>query len=156
MSKSLKRVLAEAEALNLDIEVRHLDSGTTTAQMAADAVGCDVAQIIKSILFRVANSEEHVLFLTSGSNRVDPSKASKVLGSPLEKADAASIRKFTGFAIGGVSPLGHLNPIRTFLDPDILTFPEIWAAAGTPHHVFRINPEKLRDAIRPTVDIFTV
>ena len=156
MSKSLKRVRAHAEKLGLDIDPIRLEAGTLTAQQAADACGCAVDQIIKSILFRVADADEHVLFLTAGGNRVDVAKASQLIEKPLEKADAASIRSFTGFAIGGVSPLGHLNPIRTFMDPDILTFDTIWAAAGTPHHVFSINPKILRDALQPEVAIFTL
>ena len=156
MSKSLKRVRAHAEKLGLDIDPIRLEAGTLTAQQAADACGCAVDQIIKSILLRVADADEHVLFLTAGGNRVDVAKASQLIEKPLEKADAVSIRSFTGFAIGGVSPLGHLNPIRTFMDPDILTFDTIWAAAGTPHHVFSINPKILRDALQPEVAIFTL
>ncbi len=155
MSKSLKRVIAHAEELGLDITPVRMDDGTLTAQAAADACGCKVDQIIKSILFRVAGSDEHVLFLTAGSNMVDMTKAAGVCGKRLEKADAASIRNYTGFAIGGVSPLGHINPVEVFLDPHILTFPTILAAAGTPHHVFEIDPRRLQDALNPTVANFT-
>ena len=155
MSKSLARVLRAAEAAGLEIDVLRLDAGTTTAQQAADAAGTSVDQIVKSVVMRVAGSDEHVLFLTAGSNLVDLARASEVAGKALEKADAASIRAFTGFAIGGVSPLGHLNPIQTFMDPHILTFPTIWAAAGTPHHVFEIAPEPLRVATGATVADFT-
>lgn len=156
MSKSLARVKAHAQKLGLAVEPVRLEAGTLTAQQAADACGCAVDQIIKSILFRVAGSDEHVLFLTAGSNRVDESKASQMFGKKLEKADAASIRSYTGFAIGGVSPLGHLNPIRIYMDPDILQFDTIWAAAGTPHHVFSINPDELKDALQPEVADFTL
>ncbi|MFQ5621910.1 MAG: YbaK/EbsC family protein [Paracoccaceae bacterium] len=155
MSKSVGRVEAEAESLGLRIEVTRLDAGTLTAQQAADAVGCDVDQIIKSVILREVGGGEHFLFLTAGGNRVDFEKASRVAGAELEKADAASIRAFTGFAIGGVSPLGHIRPIRTFMDPKILTFGAIWAAAGTPHHVFEIAPQALRAAIGPEVCDFT-
>lgn len=133
-----------------------MPDGALTAQMAADAVGCDVDQIIKSIIFRVENSDEHVLFLTAGGNRVDSEKAAAIAGLPLTKADAASIRAFTGFAIGGVSPLGHKNQIKTYCDPHILTFDLIWAAAGTPHHVFDIEPQKLFSAIGALEADFTV
>lgn len=151
MSKSLKRVLTEAERLGLDIELRHIPSGANTAQAAADAVGCGVDAILKSILFRVENTDEHVLFPTAGSNRVDPEKAEKAAGVKLVRADAASIRSYTGFAIGGVSPLGHLNPVRCFLDPDILRHSVVWAAAGTPQHMFRVDSRALQSALNAVV-----
>ena len=143
MSKSLKRVEAEAKALGLSIEIIREDVVTTTAQLAADARGCGINQIVKSILFREDSSERHVLFLTAGGNRVSQSKAEAACGHPLERADAASIRAYTGFAIGGVSPLGHLNPVSKFMDPSLLDYPIIWAAAGTPNHVFAIDPALL-------------
>lgn len=156
MSRSVARVKAEAAALGLDIDILRLEDGTNTAQEAADAVACSVDQIIKSIIFRAASGPEHFLFLTAGGNRVDPGRATRVCGSPLEKADAASIRAFTGFAIGGVSPLGHIRPIRIFMDPKILTFEIIWAAAGTPFHVFSIAPSALKNALNPKICDFTV
>ena len=143
MSKSLKRVEAEAKALGLSIEIIREDVKTTTAQMAADARGCGVDQIVKSILFRVKDAEQHVLFLTAGGNRVSQTKAEAACGHALTRADAASIRAYTGFAIGGVSPLGHINPVAKFMDPRLLEFPLIWAAAGTPNHVFSIEPALL-------------
>lgn len=154
-SASVARVIADAGRLGLDIDVVQLDAGTRTAEDAARACGCAVDQIIKSIVFRVAGGDRHVLFLTAGGNRVDPGKAAALVGAPLEKADAASIRAHTGFAIGGVSPLGHLTPIDTWLDPKILGFDVIWAAAGTPNHVFPIAPGALRDALDPVVADFT-
>jgi prolyl-tRNA editing enzyme YbaK/EbsC (Cys-tRNA(Pro) deacylase) len=154
-STSVARVLADAERLGMDVEVVQLDASTRTAEDAARACGCKVDQIIKSIVFRVAGGERHVLFLTAGGNRVDPGKAAALVGAPLEKADAASIRAHTGFAIGGVSPLGHLTPIDTWLDPKILGFDVIWAAAGTPNHVFPIAPGALRAALDPVVADFT-
>ncbi|MXU65824.1 YbaK/EbsC family protein [Oceanomicrobium pacificus] len=156
MSKSLKRVIADAEARGLQIEVLRMDDGTLTAQAAADAVGTTPAQIVKSIIFRDAATDEHVLFLTAGHNRVCPDRAAQVAGIDLAKADAASIRRVTGFAIGGVSPLGHLTPIRTYLDPDILNFDTVWAAAGTPHHLFEIAPDALQKATGATTAAFTV
>jgi prolyl-tRNA editing enzyme YbaK/EbsC (Cys-tRNA(Pro) deacylase) len=152
---SVARVLADAERLGLDIEVVQLDAGTRTADDAARACGCAVDQIIKSIVFRVTGSDRHVLFLTAGGNRVDPGKAAALVGAPLKKADAASIRSYTGFAIGGVSPLGHLTPIATWFDPVILGFDVIWAAAGTPNHVFSIVPGALCDALDAVVADFT-
>lgn len=155
MSKSLKRVIADAHSKGIEIDPVRLEDGTTTAQQAANAAGCEVDQIVKSIIFRASAEGEHVLFLTAGGNRVDIEKASVVAGIPLEKADAASIRTHTGFAIGGVSPLGHISPIRIFFDPHILTFSTIWAAAGTPHHVFQIAPEVLRETLDAKVADFT-
>lgn len=154
-SASLARVLADAERHGLAIEPVRLDAGTRTAADAARACGCALDQIVKSIVFRVAGSERHVLFLAAGGNRVDAAKAGALVGAPLEKADAASIRAHTGFAIGGVAPLGHLKPITTYLDPKLLSFGTIWAAAGTPHHVFSVAPRALVDAIQPIVADFT-
>jgi len=146
MSKSLKRVLADAGARGLSIEAVRLDAGTLTAQAAAEAVGTTPDQIVKSIVLRNPVSGEHVLFLTAGGNRVSMEKAAQVTDMALEKADAASIRTVTGFAIGGVSPFGHKTALRTWLDPKVLTYRAVWAAAGTPHHVFKIEPHMLKDA----------
>lgn len=142
MSKSLKRVRAALEAAGETPDIRET-ALARTAQDAADALGCGVDQIAKSIIFRGTESNEALLFVTAGGNRVDASKATALAGEPLDKADAALIRAQTGFAIGGVSPVGHLNPIRSFLDPRLMDFDVIWAAAGTPHHVFSIAPQRL-------------
>lgn len=142
MSKSLKRVRAALEAAGETPDIRET-ALARTAQDAADALGCGVDQIAKSIIFRGTESNEALLFVTAGGNRVDASKATTLAGEPLDKADAALIRAQTGFAIGGVSPVGHLNPIRSFLDPRLMDFDVIWAAAGTPHHVFSIAPQRL-------------
>lgn len=153
---SLARVIAGAEALGLRITPLRLDEGTRTAEDAARACGCGIDQIVKSIIFRVADTERHVLFLTAGGNRVDPDAAAALVGAPLAKADAAGVRAHTGFAIGGVSPLGHLRPIETWLDPRLLDFELVWAAAGTPRHVFSIDPRALVAALNPRVADFTV
>ena len=139
MSKSLKRVRAALEAAGLPADIREVGQART-AQEAADSVRCHLDQIAKSIIFRGEDSGEAVLFLTAGGNRVDASKASACAGEALGKADAALIRSQTGFAIGGVAPIGHLNPIRAWLDPRLLEFDVVWAAAGTPRHVFPLNP----------------
>lgn len=154
MSKSVARVrraLAEAGLMIEPVET----GDATTAQMAAGLVGCDVAQIAKSIMFRDENSGTALLFVTSGANRVDPARASAVAGAPLGKADAALIRAQTGFAIGGVSPVGHLTPPRAFFDPHLLDFPQVWAAAGTPRHLFGIAPARLLEISGATVADFT-
>ena len=142
MSKSLKRVRAALEASGLASDVRETD-GARTAQLAADAVGCELDQIAKSIIFCGETSGEAILFLTAGGNQVDTNKASDIAGERLGKADATLVRRQTGFAIGGVSPIGHLNPIRAFVDKRLFEFDLVWAAAGTPNHVFHIDPHKL-------------
>lgn len=142
MSKSLNRVRAALEAAGLPAEVREVGQART-AQEAADSIGCALNQIVKSIVFRAETSGEAVLFLTAGGNRVCADKATALAGEPLGKADAALIRAQTGFAIGGVAPVGHLSPIRAWVDPRLMAFDRVWAAAGTPRHVFAIDPRHL-------------
>ena len=153
-SASLARVRVDAARRGLTIEPVRLDEGTRTAAEAARACGCEIDQIVKSIVFREAGSDRHLLFLTAGGNRVDPGKAARLAGAALEKAGAASVRAVTGFAIGGVAPLGHLTPIDAWLDPRLLEFATIWAAAGTPHHVFPVGPSALAAAVGATVADF--
>ncbi len=143
MSKSLKRVAQALRDAGLDVTPIEMGAETRTAQQAADAAGCHLDQIAKSIIFAGQTSGKAILFITAGGNQVDHAKAAAIAGEPLGKADAALIRAQTGFAIGGVAPVGHLNPIRAFIDPRLLEFKEIFAAAGTPRHIFPINPEKL-------------
>ncbi|WP_372613403.1 YbaK/EbsC family protein [Aquicoccus sp.] len=153
MSKSLKRVRAALEGHAAEI----VEAGEArTAQMAADAVVCHVDQIAKSIIFRGESSGRAVLFITAGGNQVDHVRATALAGEELGKADAALIREQTGFAIGGVAPIGHLNPIRAFLDPRLLDFETVWAAAGTPRHVFSIPPRDLESLSGAQVAAFTV
>ncbi len=140
MSKSLKRV----EAALSGISTLVVETGEArTAQMAADELGVDLDQIAKSIIFRGETSGSAILFITAGGNQVDQAKAAALAGEPLGKADAALIRAQTGFAIGGVAPVGHLAPIRAFLDPRLHDFSLVWAAAGTPRHVFSVAPTDL-------------
>lgn len=155
MSKSLHRVVQAADRRGLRIAPVRLGDGTRTAADAAAACGCGVAQIVKSVVLRCPSGPEHFLFLTSGANRVDLAKAGVLAGRPVGAGDAASIRAHTGFAIGGVSPLGHLTPIPVWMDPDLMAFATVWAAAGTPHHVFEIAPDPLRDATGATVADFS-
>ena len=143
MSKSLKRVKAAIEEAGLKTEILEMAEGTRTAEDAARAAACEVDQIVKSIIFKGEESGHVVLFLTAGGNRVSAEKASAVAGQPLGKADADLIRAETGFAIGGVAPLGHLTPIRSYYDPRLLDFDVVWAAAGTPRHVFAAAPAAL-------------
>ena len=142
MSKSLKRVRAALESAGVPVDVRET-ALARTAQDAANALGCAVDQIAKSIVLQTEGSDEAVLFITAGGHQVDLARAAALAGGPLGKADAALVRAQTGFAIGGVSPVGHLTPCRTWFDAKLLTFDQIWAAAGTPHHVFGLPPQDM-------------
>jgi prolyl-tRNA editing enzyme YbaK/EbsC (Cys-tRNA(Pro) deacylase) len=144
MSKSLKRVRAALLAAGLPDTIRETGQATT-AQMAADEIGCEVDQIVKSIIFLGETSGTCILFLTTGGNKVDAHKASALAGEALGKADAAIIRKQTGFAIGGVSPIGHLTSPIAFFDPRLTEFNHIWGAAGTPRHVFSASPKEIME-----------
>ena len=154
MSKSLKRVTRTLSEAGLDITPLELGPETRTAQQAADAAGCHLDQIAKSVIFAGSESGRAVLFITAGGNQVDPAKAATVAGEPLGKADAALIRAQTGFAIGGVAPVGHLNPINAFFDPRLLEFEVIYAAAGTPRHIFPISPAVLVEISKAQVSDF--
>jgi prolyl-tRNA editing enzyme YbaK/EbsC (Cys-tRNA(Pro) deacylase) len=153
-SASVARVEADARRRGLEIAPLRLAEGTRTAADAARSCGCEIDQIVKSIVFHEEGSGRHVLFLTAGGNRVDPGKAAALVGARLDKADAGSVREHTGFAIGGVAPLGHLRPIDTWLDPRLLDFATVWAAAGTPEHVFEVEPARLAAAVGATVADF--
>jgi prolyl-tRNA editing enzyme YbaK/EbsC (Cys-tRNA(Pro) deacylase) len=155
MSKSLKRVAKEADELGLEIDIIQLEIPTKTAAQAAEAMDCDVDQILKSIIFLGADSQKCILFMTAGGNRVCMDKASRIAGEELLRADAAVIRAQTGFAIGGVSPLGHVGDVQKFMDETLLSFDNIWAAAGTPHSMFSIDPNILQSATGTIVGNFT-
>jgi prolyl-tRNA editing enzyme YbaK/EbsC (Cys-tRNA(Pro) deacylase) len=143
MSKSMKRVARVLAEAGLSAEIQEMPDSTRTAAEAAAAVGCEIDQIAKSIIFRAEAHGTAVLFITAGGNRVDDARASALAGESLGKADAGLIRAQTGFVIGGVAPVGHLNPIRAWFDPRLLEFDTVWAAAGTPRHVFAIAPGEL-------------
>lgn len=143
MSSSLERVRTALLAAGLPDGIREMPDSTRTALDAAAACGCEVDQIAKSIIFRGETSGHVKLFLTAGGNQVDPEKASALAGEPLGKADAQLIRTETGFAIGGVAPLGHLTALPVWIDPRLFDFELLWAAAGTPRHVFPVAPEAL-------------
>lgn len=143
MSKSLARVTAALHAAGLDITPLEMPGETRTAQQAATAAGVTLDQIVKSILFAGATSGRLFLFLTAGGNQIAPALATALAGEPLDRADALAIRTVTGFAIGGVAPVGHLTPLPTWLDPRLMAFSTVWAAAGTPRHIFPIAPETL-------------
>lgn len=130
-------------------EIREFPEGTRTAEDAAAAIGCAVAQIAKSLIFRA--EDQPVLVLTSGSNRVNPDKIKAILGKMVTRADADWVREVTGFAIGGVAPIGHLCAVRVILDQDLFQFDTIWAAAGSPRHVFRTTAQALLEMCQAQV-----
>ena len=140
---SVERVRDAMKAAGLPDIIRQFPEGTRTAVDAARAVGCDVAQIVKSMVFR--QGDEPVLILCSGVNRVDIEKASAIIGGKLSPADGAWVRKTTGFAIGGVPPIGHEHGIAVLIDEDLMALSPIWAAAGSPRDVFSIEPTVLRE-----------
>lgn len=143
LSDSAQRVQDVLDAHGITAQVVELPDSTRTAQEAAQAIGCDVAQIVKSLVFKTRAEERPVLILTSGSNRVDVKKVGRAVDETIVKADADFVREHTGFAIGGVPPVGHLDPPITIIDEDLLQYGEIWAAAGTPFAVFRLTPDEL-------------
>jgi len=143
LSPSAQKVQDILAARGLTLTVVELPQSTRTAAEAAQAVGCEVGQIVKSIVFRAAETNRPVLVVTSGANRVSEKAIAALLGEPLAKADAEFVRQRTGFVIGGVAPVGHREPPVTFIDEDLLAYREIWAAAGTPNAVFRLTPQDL-------------
>jgi prolyl-tRNA editing enzyme YbaK/EbsC (Cys-tRNA(Pro) deacylase) len=142
-----KRVEAAARALGLEIEIRTMPASTRTAAEAAAAVGASVGQIVKSLVFKGETTGKALLILVSGPNRVSEPAMTGILGEPIVRPDADFVRSATGFAIGGVPPLGHAAPLATFMDEDLMQHETIWAAAGTPYAVFPIAPERLRDSV---------
>ena len=131
-------------AAGLDAQVLELQESTRTAQDAADAIGCRLGQIVKSLLFKTRRTARPVLVLASGSTRVDVKKLRLLVGEKIGKASAEYVRTHTGYAIGGVAPVGHPAPLRTFVDRELLQYDRVWAAAGTPHAVFSCRPAFLR------------
>jgi len=144
LSPSARRVQEALDALGMPGRVIEMDRTTRSASDAAAAVGCTVGQIVKSLVFKAAVSGRAVLALTSGANRVDEARLARALGEPTAKADADFVRRASGFAIGGVPPIGHAEPMVVFVDEDLLVHATIWAAAGTPQAVFRLTPQELR------------
>lgn len=140
----IERVREALSALGLPCEVLELPDSTRTAPEAARAVGCELGQIVKSVVFRGKETGRPILVAASGSNRVDEARVSAAVSEPIEKADAAFVRAKTGFTIGGVPPLAHAEPMTLFLDHDLLQYPDIWAAAGSPKAVFRLTPQELQ------------
>jgi prolyl-tRNA editing enzyme YbaK/EbsC (Cys-tRNA(Pro) deacylase) len=143
LSASAQKVQDALKSLGVSLQVVELPGSTRTAVEAAQAIGVQVGQIVKSLVFKSKHTQRPILVIASGANRVKEKKIEALIDEPLGKADADFVREKTGFAIGGVPPVGHAQPIQTFIDKDLLQYDEIWAAAGTPHAVFRITPDEL-------------
>lgn len=143
LSRSAQKVQDALEAIGLSLEVLELPGSTRTAVDAAEAVGCEVGQIVKSLVFRGKNSGRPILVAASGANRVDEKKLRELVSEKVAKPDADFVRERTGFVIGGVPPVGHDEKLETFIDEDLMGYAEIWAAAGTPNAVFRLTPDDL-------------
>ncbi|TNE67533.1 MAG: YbaK/EbsC family protein [Alphaproteobacteria bacterium] len=141
-----ERVQKAIDDAGLKSRVIHMPGSTRTAQEAADAVGCLVAQIAKSLIFRAKASDRPVLAIVAGDNRLDTKKLEGLLGEAVGKADADFVRDQTGYVIGGVPPLGHTASFPVFFDEDLFRFDTIWAAAGHPHCVFETSPAALLKA----------
>lgn len=143
LSSSAKKVQETLEKSGFSLQVVELPNSTRTAVEAAQAVGCQVGQIVKSLVFKSKRTQRPILVIASGANRVNEKRIEELIGEPLGKADADFVRQQTGFAIGGVPPVGHAQALETFIDQDLLQYSQVWAAAGTPHAVFELNPADL-------------
>jgi prolyl-tRNA editing enzyme YbaK/EbsC (Cys-tRNA(Pro) deacylase) len=143
LSSSALKVQQALIAIGMQLEVIELPESTRTSLEAAQALGCQVGQIAKSIIFQAIPSQRPILVIASGSNRVNEKVIAALIGEVIGKADADFVRQRTGFVIGGVPPVGHTERLETFIDQDLLQYREIWAAAGTPHAVFRLTPDDL-------------
>lgn len=145
LSSSARRVQEALEGLGFSYEVQELPKSTRTAVDAARALGCHVGQIVKSLIFKAERTGRPILVIASGSNRVDEERIGERLGEPIQMAHPDFVRQRTGFAIGGVAPLGHIEHLETFIDEDLLQYDQVWAAAGTPNAVFRLDPADLAE-----------
>ncbi|MCR4421690.1 MAG: YbaK/EbsC family protein [Spirochaetales bacterium] len=145
------RVIKQLEKQKLDTEIIIFDQTTKTAKDAALALNCKVSQIVKSLVFKIKNEDEPIIILVSGANRVDEIKVSQIIGKQIEKADADFVRDRTGFAIGGVPPIGHKNIIDIYMDKELLNFKFVWAAAGTPNSVFKISSNDLLEITKAKI-----
>jgi len=144
LSSSARKVQQALSAYGVSCQVVEMPQSTRTADDAARAVGCRVGQIVKSLVFRGQQSHQALLVATSGANRVNEKLMATLISEPISKADADFVREKTGFAIGGVAPVGHAQKIKIFIDEDLLQYDEIWAAAGTPNALFKLTPQELQ------------
>lgn len=143
LSLSAQKVQDALTNLGFPYQVVELPQTTRSAAEAAEAIGCRVEQIAKSLVFKGKRTCKPILVIASGTNRVKEKRVGELIAEPLEKADADFVREHTGFVIGGVPPVGHVQPLEVFIDEDLLQYDEIWAAAGTPYAVFKLVPAAL-------------
>jgi len=151
LKKSAERVQTVLNEFGFDLNVVEFSDSTRTAQEAANAIGCTVGQIAKSLIFKGKTSQKPILIIASGTNRVNEKAIKEYTGEKLEKADAEFVLEHTGFAIGGIPPVGHTKPITTFIDEDLMQYDEIWAAAGTPNAVFKLTPKILVEITKGSI-----
>ncbi len=151
LSSSAQKIQDALKELGYEYQVIEFSESTRTAEEAAARVGCKVGQIVKSLVFKGKKSGKAILILTSGKNRVDVKKIKAYAQEKIGRADPTFVRERTGFAIGGIPPLGHLHPIETYVDLDLLGYKELWAAAGTPNAVFKMLSSELSKMTGGTV-----
>ena len=151
LKSSAQKVQKALQARGLNCEVIQMQKTTRTAKDAAQAVGCEVGQIVKSLIFKSKRSRKPILVVASGVNRVNEKAIGEQISEPVKMADPEFVRETTGFAIGGVPPVGHLQSLMIFIDEDLLQYEEIWAAAGTPRAVFKLTPADLKTITSGTV-----
>jgi prolyl-tRNA editing enzyme YbaK/EbsC (Cys-tRNA(Pro) deacylase) len=140
---SAQKVQQALSTFGINTTVREMPASTRTAKEAAEAIGCTVGQIAKSLLFRAVNSGNAILIIASGKNRVNESTMASIVGEPIERATPEFVREATGYAIGGIPPVGHDKKMPIWMDKALFSFERIWAAAGTPEAVFEIGPNDL-------------
>jgi len=151
LKPSAQKVQQALQAKGLACEVVQMGETTRSAEDAARAVGCDVGQIVKSLIFEGRKSHQPILVVVSGANRVNENTLKRHVSEPVKMARADYVREKTGYVIGGVPPIGHRNQLNTFIDEDLLQYAEIWAAAGTPHAIFKLTPDQLQMITNGTV-----
>ncbi len=151
LSESASRVQNILDEKNIPLEIVKFETTTHTAQQAADTIGCDVAQILKSLVFVKKPSMELFLIAASGKNRVNTKTLKKYFGEKVTPADPQDILEKTGYAVGGVPPIGHIEPLLTLIDSDLLEYDALWASGGSAYEVFKISPQQLLDITGGTV-----
>jgi Cys-tRNA(Pro) deacylase len=144
LNTSVRKVEKALKAHGLECQVLNMKETTRSAQDAANSLGCRVEQIVKSLVFMTKKTKKPILVVASGANRVNTKKIRNLLSEPITMADPDFVRAKTGFVVGGVPPLGHSSPLETFIDEDLLKYPEIWAAAGSSNTMFKLSPDDLQ------------
>ncbi|MBP2634822.1 MAG: proS 2 [Firmicutes bacterium] len=143
LGKSAAKIQDELNKYGLELKVVTMNSSTRTCVEAANTIGCEVGQIVKSMIFRGKNTGMPILIVASGNNRINEKKMKEYLGEAVSRPDADFVQTVTGFAIGGIPPIGHISKLTCFIDEDLFEYQEVWAAAGTPFDVFRLTPDQL-------------